>query len=852
MHSKTLANSTVLDLNYNAIQGTTPDELCRLHNLEELHLRGNHLYGTVPVCFGKTLTALRILDYSNLNADFSVGKQLLSGSLAASLCDLEHLESLQFEATQGLSGTLPDCLGANQPRLQILNLDRNQFHDPIPEELCQASALEELQLYKNALTGTVPSCLGGLSQLFLLELATNQFHGPIPENLCHASALKYLDLDFNALTGTVPTCLGSLSQLTDYGLQSNQFHGPIPEELCHASALEFLTIGENALTGTVPSCLGNLSQLSWLDMRTSQFHSPIPENLCQASALKYLHLNENVLTGTIPSCLGNLSHLTVLNLSTSQFHGPIPEELCRASALEFLFLFDNALTGTIPSCLATSFPLLQSMLVHENYLTGALPSEWVLPSIINIILSNNPKLSGSLPPSLFLQQAASNATDRRRSNDALRAVVIEGTSIDGTLPSALCAVPRMVTLAFSGNELTGSLPDCISRLQNLQTLHASNNYLSGTLPVAINNMTSLTVLELSFNEIRGRLPAGLGDISHNLDMMHLQLNRLSCNLPASVLDWQASSANASFDLLDGNLFGCGASTFRAFIALSIQGAAGLRNANEQAFNAYNCGNSVYVLPIINIAILALPVVVSLVVLYSRRRLALQWRVSLKWMVSPSILINELDHADKQLKELAVGAFAAAVVASSVALILSLNVASSAYECEYMAAPTFANKRDSDLRAMSIGVGSAGYLGLVLGLTPWLRRLVMKSSSGTQDYSSNIVQEPLHTLSGIIAEKKNPMLPHEEDAESWGFDAERKAEAIPQKPAESYYEARIRVLKLVVLIMTLIILTIGPNVGYVLVVLSELALQQKVASEMAVTFAKTAIGTCWSQWWQEKL
>ena len=91
---QTLVNSTVLDLDYNAIQGTTPNELCRLRNLEELHLHGNRLQGTVPVCIGEELTALRILDYSNLNIDESIGNQLLSGTLPASLCNLEHLEVL--------------------------------------------------------------------------------------------------------------------------------------------------------------------------------------------------------------------------------------------------------------------------------------------------------------------------------------------------------------------------------------------------------------------------------------------------------------------------------------------------------------------------------------------------------------------------------------------------------------------------------------------------------------------------------------------------------------------------------------------------------------------------------------
>ena len=1021
---QSLTNATVLNLDYNAIQGTTPDSLCHLLGLEELHMRGNHLHGTVPGCLGEALTSIRILDLSNIHADSSSGDQLLSGTLPESLCNLVHLKILRFQATQGLNGTVPNCLGAKQPQLQEVSLAINQFHGSISEELCQASALQVLYFYENALTGTLPSCLGSLSQLTDFEANNNQFHGPIPEEICQASALEYLlvshntltgtlpsclgrlihlsDLDLtwnvlngpipeelclasaleylllwnNAITGTIPSCLGSLGQLTEFTLHVNHVRGPVPEELCHASTLKLLNLYLNTLTGTIPSCLGNLSLLTnldvdnnlfygpipeelcrlnalevlymngnaltgtipsclgslteltlldldsnqlhgsmpellcqltslgslllygnaltgtipsclgsfsqlWvLDLYTNNFHGPIPEELCQASLLEYLSLPNNALTGTIPSCLGSLSKLISLGLENNQLYGPIPEEFCQASTLQVLYLYENALTGTLPSCLgslnqltdlklytnhfhdsipkelcqvksleylelhdnslmgslpsclATSFASLKAMLLYNNDFTGVIPSEWALPSLMSIMLSNNPKLCGSLPSSLFHQQSASGAMASSISpNVVLRAVVIEGTSIRGTLPAALCSAPQLVTLAFSGNELTGSLPSCITTLQALQTLRVSNNHLTGSLPLAINNMTLLTVLDLSTNEIQGRVPAALGDISSKMVTMQLQLNRLSCDLPGSVLDWKVSSANVSLNLLDGNLFGCSIGNFGDIVTLTIQGAAGLRNANEQAFDAYSCGNSNYVLPVITITILALPVVVWLAFLFCRGRLALHWRVPLQWRVNPSMLINELDHADRQLRALVLGVMAAAVIGGSVALVLSLNVAKSAFDCEYTAAPTLANKRHSDMNILSVGVGAAGCVGLVLGLIPWWQSHVVKYSSSTIDHGSIVMEDKF----------LYPLL--EEGAEGWNFDAERVADATPQKPVASSFEPSFRAIKSAVLILVLVILTIGPNFGYVLVVLSStLTQQQKVASEMAITLAKTAIGT----------
>jgi Leucine-rich repeat (LRR) protein len=827
---QSLANATVLDLGNNALQGTTPDSLCYLHHLEELILRGNLLQGTVPGCFGKALKELRVLDYKNSENRNIVGKQVLSGTLPVSLCNLGRLEILNFHHCQ-LSGTLPDCLGASQPQLHGLALQHNLFQGTVPPSICQSSMLEYLWLSANALTGTIPSCLGALHELSGLGLDFNQLHGPFPEELCQAHKLRFFTMEDNALTGTLPSCLGNLKHLYNFDMSVNRFNGTLPEEICEASWLEGLYLWDNSLSGTIPSCLGSLTQFTTLLLEMNYFTGPIPQELCQGSALNFLILVSNFLTGTIPGCLGNLSQLTELALNDNHLSGSISDKLCQGSALQLIQFNDNALTGSLPSCLATSFPSLASMLLYNNYLTGALPSEWALPSLISIMLSNNPKLSGSLPSGLFLQQPVPNSSTSSWSpNVILHAVVIEGTSIEGTLPAALCSAPQLTTLAVSGNEIGGSLPSCITSLQNLQTLRVSNNHLTGTLPIAIDNMTSLAVLDLSVNRLRGHVPASLGNISPYLYTTRLQLNRLSCDLPASVLDWQVSSVNASFSLLDGNLFGCSARNyFQKFIAISIQDAVGLRNANEEAFDAYSCGNSEYVLPVITILIVALPVAVWLIGVYCRGRLALQWRISLGWLVNPTTLINELDHADRQLRTLGLGVMAAATLAGSVALVLSLNVADSAFECEYMAAPTLANKRAGDMRVLSLGFGAASCLGLVLGLAPWWHRLVAKGSSSVDDYG------------GIFAEK-NFLSVLEGDAEAWDFDAERVAEAAPEKPDASSFEGAKRLLNVVLLLLTLAFLTIGPNVGYVLVVLSNLTQQQKVASEVAVTLAKTAIGT----------
>lgn len=160
------------------------------------------------------------------------------------------------------------------------------------------------------------------------------------------------------------------------------------------------------------------------------------------------------------------------------------------------------------------------------------------------------------------------------------------------------------------------------------------------------------------------------------------------------------------------------------------------------------------LPAITVAISAMPVVFGVSLLAFRRRLALQWHVSLEWMTNPSTLMNELDHADHQIRVLAIGDMAAATLAGTMALVLSLYVAKSAYyECEFMAAPTLANKGESDTLALSFGVGSIVCVGLGLGLAPWWRRFVATFSSKH------------HVYYGIIMEKNMPMHPLKENCKN---------------------------------------------------------------------------------------
>ena len=268
----------------------------------------------------------------------------------------------------------------------------------IPSELGRLSNLWWLGLSGNRLTGSVPTELGNLTNLSLLWLTGNQLTGTIPSEFGKLVNLKELRLTGNRLTENIPSQLGNLSNLTQLGLNDNQLAGPIPTELGNLANLWFLYLSDNQLTGTIPTELGDLSNLRSLNLSNNQLTGPIPSELGSLANLSALLLANNQLTGTIPTELGDLANLRLLYLFNNQLTGPIPSELGSLANLSTLWLANNQLTGTIPTELG-NLANLWFLDLSDNQLTGSIPPELGdLSSLTRLSLANN-QLTGSIPQS---------------------------------------------------------------------------------------------------------------------------------------------------------------------------------------------------------------------------------------------------------------------------------------------------------------------------------------------------------------------------------------------------------------------------------------------------------------------
>jgi hypothetical protein len=132
--------------------------------------------------------------------------------------------------------------------------------------------LQNLFLYDNQLTGSIPPELGNLGSLQRMHLYDNLLTGSIPPELANPMIMWELGLNGNQLSGSIPPELGS-SQLWTLYLYNNQLTGSIPPELGDMTTLHTLHLRSNMLSGDIPVEFENLTELSSFSITWNALHT---------------------------------------------------------------------------------------------------------------------------------------------------------------------------------------------------------------------------------------------------------------------------------------------------------------------------------------------------------------------------------------------------------------------------------------------------------------------------------------------------------------------------------------------------------------------------------------------------
>ncbi|KMS98886.1 hypothetical protein BVRB_3g067800 [Beta vulgaris subsp. vulgaris] len=230
-----LTSLHTIDLGQNKFSGKIQlNELARITSskLETLDLSSNDLEGTVP----NSIFQLRELTTLDLSSNRFYGKLKLS----------ELLQGLNNLKTLGLShnnlSINTDSYGVNSsfPQLQILYLASSNLHT-VPGFLKNQTALTNLDLSKNQISGGVPHWMWRIDSLLILNLSYNHFQNLEPPHT-NKSKLFFLDLQSNNLQGQVPVISSNIVLLD---CSSNNFISIHPDFGNHLSEAMFLSFSRN-------------------------------------------------------------------------------------------------------------------------------------------------------------------------------------------------------------------------------------------------------------------------------------------------------------------------------------------------------------------------------------------------------------------------------------------------------------------------------------------------------------------------------------------------------------------------------------------------------------------------------
>jgi len=429
------------------------------------------------------------------------------------------------------------CKDGMPSKLELRNYQANNRR--LPESLFRISTLEELELDKMGLVGTIPLSVGWLKRLRVLSLSGNKLQGHL-DGLTFRSltSLQVLRLDQNELVDTIPEAIADLKHLQVLELQGNRLKGRVPPNLFSHPSLRILKLGNNKLSD-------DLDEVD--DLPRVVQHK-----------LEIIDLSHNLIQGRLPSQLFNSTQLREVHLQYNDFGGPIPSEL-RDSQISFLQLSHNRLVGDLRTIPWTN--TLTDLFLQVNHFDGQIPvSIAQLKLLTNIDVSHN-RISGTIPTEFgslqhlqILDIAFNNmegqiptVLDQCRN---LKKIMLRNNSLTGTLPTTFGMMTRLTYFNVNENLITGTLPSEYGSLKRMRLLMMNDNNLVGTIPTSWGDMTDLIGLDLSINYISGTIPSELGKLVH-MQALSLSDNYLAGTIPTEL----AHLKTMSFLMIHENMLG---------------------------------------------------------------------------------------------------------------------------------------------------------------------------------------------------------------------------------------------------------------------------------------------------------
>lgn len=161
------------DCSFSLINGGLTDEnFAGLNNLNYMVVSGLSLGSSIPDVFG----SLQNLEF------FYAADSLITGDLGY-MRGMPSIRQHWVDDNPGLGGPLFPFI-AELRTMESMSLTDNALTGSIPTEFGRMTNIEDLWLFGNRLTGTVPSEIGNLRRMKFFQVEGNDLTGVMPDQVC--------------------------------------------------------------------------------------------------------------------------------------------------------------------------------------------------------------------------------------------------------------------------------------------------------------------------------------------------------------------------------------------------------------------------------------------------------------------------------------------------------------------------------------------------------------------------------------------------------------------------------------------------------------------------------------------
>ena len=364
----------------------------------------------------------------------------------------------------------------NSTAVYSININHNNARGTLPS-LAGLSQLAFLECATGALSGSIPSSIGGVTTLQVFRASTKKFSGTLPPFLYQLTALNRLEIFENPkLSGTIDNALSQLTSMSRLRMYSCPLSGYIPLGVSSLTALASLIGYDLQVSGHVPDVFSTASSLYYIMLTGTKTHSHLSGTIEgvlsqfeSLSSLSVLYMQQAKFSGTLHSD-SDTAHkaVTLMSFSENRISGVLPTKFSKYSRLQIMNWDSNVGTsGTIPSTFG-SLTVLQQIFMKNCTISGTLPSTLGNARLLTLIDLDLNRLSGSSSPEF-------------RSWTKLVLIALSKNPIDWDL-SLIRHWKRIQFCLLKDMAITGTLPVKMLKNNNmLQHLHISFNQISGTI-----------------------------------------------------------------------------------------------------------------------------------------------------------------------------------------------------------------------------------------------------------------------------------------------------------------------------------------------------------------------------------